>query len=450
MRPSSSRKKVASLLERLTRASNGALYLSIAVLLAYSLLPVIVADVFDLGPEYRELAWVAAVGAAFIWIGAKLPLPDRRLAGAFPRIALDFKSFNFAVWLSFIAFVIVAWTTADEIPLIAALNGADPSTIAVLREEFLKARTGWEASFVYIDAVLCGALIPYSIAQMFLRKLPGRWFAFVFFFIYCISFVEKAFFFKAALPLLYLMAQGRIRFSLRPNRSVLVPLRPTVLILLMAGTLMTVAAVAGSASATTGGEGDFFSVGYQARGALALLLWRSVAIPVITAAEAVRVWHQHFDGRLLLGATSSLISSASGMKHVEFERLVFAAQWGQNETGTGSSNSVFLTEAYVNFGWAGVVMVSLLVGAIMRLFATSTNEAFKSLWMLFAFGVFVSGLIGLLLSNGFILILMLELFVEFTKKSSPGGIPGRGISNGNLPKGAPLAIGPAHLPRVSP
>lgn len=420
------------MLGALTRASCGPLYLSIAVLLAYSLLPAIVADVFGLGSEFGELAWVSALAAVSIWIGAMIPMVGRHSPGAMPRVGVDIKTFNTVVWALFIAFAMVAWTTADEIPLIAALNGADPATIAVLREDFLKARVGWEASFVYINAILCGALIPYSIAQMFLRKLPGRWLAFAFFFAYCISFIEKAFFLKAVLPLLYLMAQGRIRFSLKPTRSALVPLRPAVLLLLMAGILVVITVLSGSASATTGGEGDFFSVGYQARGALGLLLWRSVAIPVITAAEAIRVWHQQFDGRLLWGATSGLISGITGMKHVEFERLVFAAQWGQNETGTGSANSVFITEAYVNFGWVGVVVISALVGAILRLFAKSANEAFRSLWILFAFGVFVSGLIGMLLSNGFILILMLELFVNFTKKrsdSTPSRTGGRPVNH---------------------
>lgn len=418
MQPSSSRNKVASLLGTLTRASRGPLYLSVAVLLAYSFLPAVVADVLGLGPEYGELSWISAVAAASVWIGAMMPLAGGRSVGTLPRIGVNIKTFNTFVWVSFIAFAILAWTTAEQIPLVAALNGADPSTIAVLREEFLKARVGWEASFVYVNAILCGALIPYSLAQMFLRKLPARWFAFAFFLTYCISFIEKAFFLKAVLPLLYLMAQGRIRFSLKPTASAVVPLRPAVLLLLMTGILVAITVVSGSASATTGGEGDFFSVGYQARGALALLVWRSVAIPVITAAEAIRVWHQQFDGRLLWGATSGLISGITGMKHVEFERLVFAAQWGQNETGTGSANSVFITEAYVNFGWIGVVVISALVGAIMRLFARSANEAFRSLWMLFAFGVFVSGLIGMLLSNGFILILILELFVKFTKGRS--------------------------------
>jgi hypothetical protein len=431
MRPSSSRKSVASFLGKLTRASRGPLYLSIAILLAYSLLPAIVADVFDLGPEFHELAWVAAVGAGCIWIGAKVRVASRRVARPIPRIRVNLKTFNTVVWALFITFAVIAWTTANEIPLIAALNGADPSTIAVLREEFLKARVGWEASFVYINALLCGALIPYSLAQMFLQKLPGRWFSFLFFFMYCISFVEKVFFLKAVLPLLYLMTQGRIRFSLRPSRSALLPLRPAVLLYLMAGVLVLNTVVAGSASFTAGLNGNFFSIDYQARGALALLLWRAVAIPVMTAAEAIRVWHQQFDGHLLLGGTSSLISSITGVKHIEFERLVFAAQWGQNVTGTGSANSVFLTEAYVNFGWIGVVMISAVVGAIMRLFAKSRNEAFRSLWMLFAFGVFVSGLIGTLLSNGFILILMLEFFVKFTDERSGVVLGGGGERSTN-------------------
>jgi hypothetical protein len=87
-------------------------------------------------------------------------------------------------------------------------------------------------------------------------------------------------------------------------------------------------------------------------------------------------------------------------------------QWGQNETGTGSSNSVYITEAFVNFGWIGVVIFSIFIGRSLKWFARSRDEAFRSIWPLYVMGLYSAGLFGQLLSNGFILLLALGLFVS--------------------------------------
>ncbi len=145
---------------------------------------------------------------------------------------------------------------------------------------------------------------------------------------------------------------------------------------------------AGSGSLEEVSGDPFFSVSYAPQGGLQHLIWRSVAIPLVTAADAIRVLQEQFSGQPLWGATSSFVASLFGMERIEFERLVFAAQWGQNETGTGSSNSVYITEAFINFGWSGVVIFSFLIGLMMRMFAVSRDEAFRALWPLFAFGVY--------------------------------------------------------------
>jgi hypothetical protein len=403
------------------------MYLVIVLLLAYSVVPCGIALVLGTASNFVDLAVLSALGAASVWVGAQISLFDPLIQGRRPRLVVPPGVFSAAVWCLFVTFAVVALATAERIPLVAALGGADADTIAVLREEFLKAREGWQSSFVYINAGLSGALIPYSIALMFRLRMPGRWFAFAVFLAFCISFVEKAFFLKAALPLLYLVAQRRIR----------VPLSPAALMGSILGLLILVTIFSGAGTAEDSNDEAFFSVAYAPHGPLGHILWRSVAIPVVTAADAIRVLHDEFGGQPLWGATSSLLAGITGREHIEFERMVFSAQWGQNETGTGSSNSVFLTEAYVNFGWPGVVLFSVLVGWLMRVFAKSRDEALRSLWILFAFGVYTSGLIGLLLSNGFILLFGLGLFVRFKAPriaSRPAGSePGHSLLPQALP-----------------
>lgn len=404
----------SGILARLTRAGAGADYLALLLLATYSLAPLAIAIGLDAPISFKQLAAVAAVAAAAVWLGARIRFADRLIDGRMPRIVVSANGFIAVVWTMFVLFVLVAWVTAEQIPLVAALRGADPDTIAVLREQFLKAREGWQSSFVYINAMLSGALIPYSIAFMFLHRLRVRWLAFAFFIVYCVSFVEKAFFMKAALPLLYLVAQRRVRL----------PISPAKLAWSIVGVLILVTVFSGAGSAAGGGGDAFFAVTYAPQGPLQHLIWRSVAIPIVTAADAFRVLDENFGGHVLWGATSSFVSALFGIQRIEFERVVFAAQWGQNETGTGSSNSVFITEAFVNFGWFGVVLFSLSVGLLMRLFARSQDQAFRALWPLFVLGVYTSGLIGLLLSNGFALLFGLALFVRFRQRRRPALGPG--------------------------
>ena len=409
----SSAEPVSNLLARLTSPRRAAVYFVVVLLLTYTVLPLLIAAFYDSVDHFIELAGVSAVAGLFVYLGSQVAIADQMLTGKAPRVEVDPRSFIALVWLAFVAFVFIAWFTAEKVPLLASLGGADADTIAYLRERFLKDREGWQSSFVYINAVLAGALIPYSIALMFLRGMKHRWLAFGFFLIYCISFVEKAFFLKAALPLLYLVAQRRIQM----------PLSPAKFALAMLGMLIAITLFSGAGSADDASGAAFFSATSVPQGPLAHLVWRSVAIPLVTAADAIRVLNEEFSGRVLWGATSSFLALVFGRERIEFERLVFAAQWGQNETGTGSSNSVYITEAFVNFGWLGVVFFSLFVGWVLRMFAKSRDEAFRALWMLFFLGIYTAGIVGLLLSNGFALLFALNLFVRFKPNQRRRGQP---------------------------
>lgn len=422
---------VSDLLARITSARRAALYFVVVLLTTYTVVPLLIALVYDSADQFIELAAVSAVAALFVYLGSVIPFFDRVFTGKAPRVEVDPYSFIAAVWLAFVLFVLMAWLTAERIPLVASISGADPDTIAYLRERFLKDREGWQSSFVYINAVLTGALIPYSIALMFLHVMKHRWLAFAFFLIYCVSFLEKAFFLKAALPLLYLVAQRRIK----------IPLSPAKLVLAMLGMLIAVTLFSGAGAADGASGAAFFSAAYVPQGPLGHLLWRSVAIPLVTAADAIRVLNDEFGGRMLWGATSSFLATVFGQQRIEFERLVFAAQWGQNETGTGSSNSVYITEAFVNFGWIGIALFSLFVGLVLRMFARSRDEAFRSLWMLFFLGVYTAGVVGLLLSNGFALLFALNLFVRFKWRRARHRGTSASRRTGRCPGGAgPVAV----------
>ncbi len=384
-----------------------------AILVVYGLIPASLSVAGYPDTAYRTLAGITALGVSVTWATYLL---SRGLRFRIPHLVIDTNIFLLVVVGFFVGFACLSWATAEQIPLVAALQGADGATLAYLRESFLKGRGGWQSGFVYINAILSGALLPYCIAVMFVTGSRFKWWVFAFFMFYSISFVEKAFFLKAVIPIFYLLCQQRFRSRIQPSYIAI----GSVLLLLV----FTIVSRAGLSGWQVGG-GDFWSPTYQPGNALDQLLWRAVGVPVFSAIDAIKVYETFF-GYPLMGATSSLLSLVSGTERIEFERMVFAFEWGQNATGTGSANSVYLTEAFVNSGWWGVGLFSVVVGLCLRIFASSRDEGVRSLWLLFALNLFSAGLVGLLFSNGFILLLFVAVFMRLRGVPLIGEAPGEG------------------------
>jgi hypothetical protein len=382
-------------LRALTRAESAPFVFAAALGLMYGAVPLALSRFLD-DPYYMQLATLAAVAVPSIIVGALIPLLDPLIPSQAPRFPHGTDGFLWLVWGAFGVFVLVACVTAERIPLLAALQGADADTLVVLRERFLKAREGWETVLVYVNAALAGALVPYSLMLALVHRHPRRWILFGAFLLYCVSFVEKAYFLKAAIPLTYLVAQQRITSWIRPRMIMAGAAGMLALVTIVSG-------VGGRDNEATGDE--FFSAAYAADNAAVFLVWRAVAIPLVTAADTLRIFEDEYGGQPLLGASSSLLAGLLGRDRVNIETQVFAAQWGQTETESGSSNSAYLTEAFLNFGYPGVVVFSMLIGAVLRVFARSKDEALRSLWMLFCFAVFVAPFTGTLFSNGFLLVI---------------------------------------------
>lgn len=397
------------MLRTLTRADVAPLTFAVAIVGCYGLLPLWVVRAGLESEYFFQLARISLLGGVLIYVGSRVSIFDRLLFLPSPLLRMRLDSFLAVVSGAFALFVLVACVTAERIPFIAALQGVDVDTLAVLRERFLKAREGWQTSFVYVNAVLAGALVPYSMMLMLLRRHRFRWILFGAFLLYSVSFVEKVFFLKAAIPLLYLVLQNRIRSVVRP--------RTVIAAAIGCLAVLTVVSGAGNSSAT-GGDDEFFSTAFVPQGPFEFIGWRTVAVPIVTAADALKVHDEDYNGRLLMGATSTLIAGVCGLERVAVERDVFAAEWGQNETETGNANSVFLTEGFLNFGWTGVVLFSLIVGLLLRLFAKSSDEAFRSLWMVFGFGLFVAPLTGMLFSNGFLIVMLISVMVSLESDGS--------------------------------
>jgi hypothetical protein len=172
---------------------------------------------------------------------------------------------------------------------------------------------------------------------------------------------------------------------------------------------MTVISTDGPTSSSD--PGDFFSAYYAAQSPIEKVFWRALVIPVVTAIDAIRLFEFNFNGQFFYGATNSTLALLFGLKRVEFEKEVFGSQFGQNEVETGSANSTFLTEAYINFGFLGVIIFSFIAGKIVKLFMGSSELSMKSVSILFIYGIFNASLLSTLLSNGFIILLLINKFI---------------------------------------
>ena len=393
-----------------TRRSAGLL---IAALFAvYFALPLLV-DTFLLeNPYFVQLAQMTLVACLAIAAGNALPLFDARFNKAAPRLAVSAQAFHAVVWGTFVVFLVITFATADAVPLISAIKGAAASDLSQQRGDFLKARVGLEAVLIYVSTLFVGALLPYSLALLFIKKSRIRYFLLLLFLAYSLSFLQKALFINVVFPLMYLAARDRQANTTRILAIVVGSGLLLYLVTLLAfGSPDDVSTDPGG-GVVTGGE--FFGASYLPTNAFEHLVWRSTAVPMFSASDTLLVFNDQFGGRPLWGATSSFFAGAFGMERVPMERLVSEYEWGWNDIA--NSNAVYVTEAFVNFGWVGVILFSLFVGQSLRWFRRSRDEAFKSLWIIYCLAVFTSGLIGTLLSNGYVLIFGISLLVKLKER----------------------------------
>ena len=150
---------------------------------------------------FVEVAGLAALATFGMVIGYCL-LPTGR--GGFLQRPVEIRSLRrvaIGIFLAYALVLSVLAATAPSIPLLDAVGGGAASDVSESREQFLKARTGWETAFVYAHALLAGSLVPYAIAGLLTYRLRGRLVAICAFFLGCVLFAEKAFFLKSIIPI---------------------------------------------------------------------------------------------------------------------------------------------------------------------------------------------------------------------------------------------------------
>ena len=320
---------------------------------------------------------------------------------AIPRLMLNFDIVVYLLFSIFLLLIAIIFGTAPRIPIIESFRGADAADLSQYREDFLKARVGWESSLGYLIGAVNGAALPYFIALAFLRNHKFKYYFALIFLLYCISFLEKAYFLKLAIPLFFI-------YLINAKNKVLFLAKGVGIIVLL---LVFMYSFAGSPAEGNAADEAFFSLVYTPGGTFETILWRAAVVPVITALDGIRVFVTEFNGEFFYGRTSSFIAFLTGGERINFERYLYQNQFGGNETG--NANAYYLIEAFINFGYTGVIIFSSLVGRIVRSAILKDDIAFLSIMPLFLINLFSAGFIGTLLSNGFIILIVISRYMGF-------------------------------------
>lgn len=395
----------------------------IAFLILYYVLFPLYALKFDNGDLYnQQLINICLVSCAMIWIGYSIPIFDQFSINQYGKISTDNLLVSKIITIMFLIFLMATFLTVEQIPLISSLSGASADELSKQRGDLFKSREGLSTILTYLFTLFSMALMPYAIAQQFLNKSSWRYISLVLFFIFTISTLQKFLFINAIIPIAYTYFIGQKR----SKKATL------AFVFMVVMTLFFLTVLARGGDAATGGQqsafGAFFSADYLPTDALSLLVWRSIAVPVFTATDTLHVFYERLAGLQLYGSTSSFLAGLMGVPQVNLERIVFDYQWGWNDVA--NANAVYFVDAFVNFGWTGVILISLFVGQSLRWFRFAQDEALRSLWPIYCFSLFTASVIGLLLSNGFLLVLFMLLFSRDKRLCA-------NPSSGHAPHGVP-------------
>ncbi len=144
------------------------------------------------------------------------------------------------------------------------------------------------------------------------------------------------------------------------------------------------------------------------RGVLGFLAFRLFEIPAKTAVDALVFWQDEWGGQHLPGATNLVFSNLFSLERVHLERMVFEYQFGPYESGTASANAAFFADAYVNFGYPGVVLTATLLGALLAYIGRSADLALRCLAPLIVYSVFFGSFFSVLFGNGLLAFVILR------------------------------------------
>lgn len=384
----------------------------IAGISIFYILPSCISFFVGVSREQTYLLLILSFISIFVYYFAYFLFKSHIFAQLFksiPKINVSWSIFNSLILFIYFSVILYASFTAPQIALFAAVQGADISTISELREMFLRTRGGWEIILLYIYSICIVALMPMVIAEMYLSSNKYRHYVLIFFLISLALTLEKGRALVAFLPLAVIFYNEK---SSKKAKQVFI-------LLIMVIVAVSFLARGGISSNETGvvvenmdGVPDEYNM-FKGDSQIEYLLNRVLYIPYSTAIDWLRYKDEMLHGEILGGSSIGVLAALYGVEKVNLERDVFEYQWGQNITGTGSANTVYYVDAYLNFGVLGVLFYTILLAAIFRICIVSNNKPLFACLAISAFFVCMHGLTPMLFSGGLGILLCFALFFKF-------------------------------------
>lgn len=371
--------------------------------LFFYILPALLSYLIN-GDNYSlEMLIISTVSVAF-FILVLLSNFDRLLLPYIPKkFYIDLVSVSKIIIVTYSILMLYTAITAPSIPLLDALRGSSIDVISNGRETFLRTRTGWESLLNYFFAMYRSILMPFAICWLFYIKSNWRFTSVLIFLMTLLLTLEKSVCVIALIPLFFLFFQIKPKIA----RRILY-----VTILLVAATSF----LARGGVSTDTGSSDLSYVPtqynmFKSDSQIFYVLNRVLFIPYATSVDWLRYRDVKLGGKELMGRNISIVAALNGEEKINIEREVFAFQWGQNESGTGSANTSYFIDAYINWGVLGVLLYNLIIVFIIRVSIRSDIFVIKACTFVPLIFLLFNSLSAMLFSGGLFILLFIGLFL---------------------------------------
>ncbi|TCT09074.1 hypothetical protein [Paralcaligenes ureilyticus] len=131
------------------------------------------------------------------------------------------------------------------------------------------------------------------------------------------------------------------------------------------------------------------------------LINRLIWIPYVTVYDTVLYWQENYKGYVFF-SVNRYLSMLFGDRFADLERQVFRFQFGSGEDTTGNANASYMAEAYVGFGFPGIIIFSFLIGMIFGGTVRTGVLPFIYSLPVIALGLISASLLSTLFSGGLI------------------------------------------------
>lgn len=389
----------------LLTAKHASTLFTIVLLIFYVFAPISIYFFANPDPLYLKTAALALVAALGIIAGKSIPTVA--VQNKARKIYINNKKFISSVFIFFSIFILITTITADTIPLISAFEGLSAEDLSNERGSFLKGREGFWIVLLYISSILTSTIIPYTTILAYKYKSIFSKTMTATFFIYSAIFLVKALFLSLLLPIIsYAAEKNPKNFS-----KILLMISIAFFVLLF---MIWISGFGSLEIDIQQDKSTYFSTEYIPTGVVDYFVYRTFSVPVFSVVDTLHVHQTQFGGNLLLGNTSSFLSQILGNEKINIERYVAEYQYG-GWNDFANSNVVFFVDGYVNFGWLGVLFFGVIVGRIYKVFMKSEDVAFRALSLLFSYQLFASPLIQMLLSNGWLALIIIVSALKLTR-----------------------------------